>query len=339
MNTQLIHKSPHPAEHSQTLVPRLALVVLCCLAVHCGGGNNNPDGGNADGAVTGITRITGAFAPIASASDLSFRGVWGNSPSDIYVVGVTTLKTYNGMRFNTTAREETFAAVSGAMGGEAVVVGGLMGMAGGGDTGRGAIVQRNAAAWVDRVPPAMTTQLQSVYVASSTAAWAVGTNTILRFSGTNWTNGWMGAGMPGDLYAVHGTSATDVWATGEKTQHWDGMTWTTVDVGTTDYFLSAFAVNPTDVWIAGTGGIARHFTGGVWVNFPTGTGKSIYGLWARATNDVWAVGEAGTIVHYNGQAWENASSGTMNNLRSIWGFANGEMFVVGERGTVLKYTP
>ncbi len=234
---------------------------------------------------------------------------------------------------------ETFSAVSGTAEAGAIAVGGVMGMAGGGDMGTGSIVQRNMNSWVDRTLPMMTPQLQSVYAASASTAWAVGNNLVLKYTGSSWSNGWTGMGMPGDLYAIHGTGASDVWAVGEKTQHWDGMTWSTVDTGTTDYFLSVFAVSPTDVWVAGTGGASRHFTNGMWVNFPTGTGKSIYGLWARAANDVWAVGESGTIVHYNGASWENATSGTTNTLRGIWGFSSGEMYVVGERGTVLKYTP
>ena len=70
----------------------------------------------------------------------------------------------------------------------------------------------------------MTNRLKSVWGASASAVFAVGSQGILRFDGQRW--GPMLSGENG-LEDVWGTSATDVWTVGYgKILHYDGKAWT-----------------------------------------------------------------------------------------------------------------
>jgi hypothetical protein len=324
---------------------RIASLTVCTALfalTACGTANNNGDGGaggdGGDGGRT-ITRVTGAFTTATSGTMSELRSIWGASPTEMFAVGTQTLRRYNGTSWTGEPRSETFSGVAGTMTTGAIAVGGEMGSSGGGDMGRGVIVQRVGTSWTARMVAMTTPQLQSVF-AIGTDAWAVGNNTILRSQNTGAWTPTMPAGMAGDLYSIHGTSPTDLWATGEKTWHWDGTAWTQSNTGTTDYFLAVYAIAPNDVWGVGVGGVARHFDGTAWTNFPAGVNQSLYALWARAGNDVWAAGEMGVILHYNGAAWERVQSGTTRTLRGLFGFADtGKIWAVGENGTLLEYTP
>ncbi|MDP3279022.1 MAG: hypothetical protein Q8Q09_27765 [Deltaproteobacteria bacterium] len=317
----------------------LLFASLSCL-VACGGGPvNNTDGGADGDAGMTLSRVTGSFTTISSGTTSELRGIWGISPTDLYAVGTQTLRRYNGMSWAGDGRTETFAAVSGSAAVGAVAVGGEMGMSGGSDMGRGVIVQRLGTSWTSRMVAMTTPQLQGVFVAGMDL-FAVGNGLILRAPNNGTWAPSMTPEAAGDLYALHGTGPSDVWAVGEKVWHWDGTAWTRSNTGSTSYALAVSAIAPNDVWIVGVSGSARRWDGTMWVNFPTGINESLYGIWSRAGNDVWAVGERGAVVHFNGAMWERVMSGTTQTLRAVHGFADtGQLFAVGENGTAVTYTP
>lgn len=49
------------------------------------------------------------------------------------------------------------------------------------------------------------------------------------------------------LWAIHGSSANDIWAVGEfgAAVRWDGATWRAVDTGTSGDLVAVWAISPT----------------------------------------------------------------------------------------------
>jgi hypothetical protein len=112
----------------------------------------------------------------------------------------------------------------------------------------------------------------------------------------------------GKLAAVHGTSASDVWAVGDATLHFDGASWT---VASSSGASQVWAVSPTDVWATTTGGVL-HKVGNDWkpVTVTGAPGSTLWmGLWGAAGH-VWAAGitklmppaESG-LARFDGASW------------------------------------
>ncbi len=133
-----------------------------------------------------------------------------------------------------------------------------------------------------------------------------------HFDGNKWTNVRLGSfeggtiPAPFDLAAIHGLSAGDIFAVGNRSPflpgisfiiHYDGKQWTEQQVPPGSYFLQA--------------------------------------VWANASNDVWACGISGTLLHYDGAQWSKDSAvvatpqGSTYYLQSITRASTGEMFMLG----------
>ncbi|MDQ8164836.1 MAG: hypothetical protein P3A28_03640 [Gemmatimonadota bacterium] len=62
---------------------------------------------------------------------------------------------------------------------------------------------------------------------------------------------------------MSGTKNADMWACGENglMLHFDGATWTPVDLGTAQSLWAVLALSETDVYVVGGGGFAAHYDG------------------------------------------------------------------------------
>jgi len=142
--------------------------------------------------------------------------------------------------------------------------------------------------------------------------------TMWHFDGNRWTNVKLGLfeggtiPAPFDLAAIHGLSANDIFAVGNKSPflpgrsfiiHYDGKQWSEQQVPPGSYFLQA--------------------------------------VWANAPNDVWACGWNGTLLHYDGVQWKKDTvivvtpAGSTFQLTSIARTPSGEMFMLGAAYEVL----
>src|SRR5262249_1183329 len=121
---------------------------------------------------------------------------------------------------------------------------------------------------LDRVP-------LSVWGASANDVWIGGgglahAGPVLLLHGDGASFVEQASDVQGTIWWIHGTSASDVWAVGEK-------------------------------------GLALHWDGSAWTPRPTGTDATLFGVWAAAPDDVWAVGGSPTspgpsdvLLHYDG---------------------------------------
>jgi hypothetical protein len=157
---------------------------------------------------------------------------------------------------------------------------------------------------------------------SSNDVWAVGEQSILHWTGSNWTAVSFPP-PPGDSYqfltGISAVSANDIWAVGYSqtsyfygfryaplTYHWDGTRWNLIpNAGGIDEFLHAVtAIAPNDAWAVGDNGQTQHWNGAAWSRVAApypGLGGKFNGVAAASGSDIWAVG---TYVDGNqGNQW------------------------------------
>jgi hypothetical protein len=151
---------------------------------------------------------------------------------------------------------------------------------------------------------------------SASDGWAAGSNgTLYHYAGGLWRH-W-GKPMGADLYGIKMLSATNGWAVGWNVAtdgtavvlHYDGATWTRVDIGRHVEWLHAIAMaNPSDGWVVGgfTGArgsnLVLHFDGVRWRSAPVPTDAELDGISMVSPTDGWAVG-LGVILRYHNSKW------------------------------------
>lgn len=281
--------------------------------------------------------VTGTWSVLPSGTMTDLLGVWGSSPSEVWVVGTATLRRWDGSGWSMTMTSLGLSDVNGTGMGNVWAVGGTVGGSGTGETPRSAILRLQGTTWMETMPGSMG-QLHGVWAIAPNDVWAVGEGTILHFDGSAWSDGSAGA-KPMTLYAVWASGPRDVWAVGSRVLHWNGTGWSVMDTGTSDWFNAVWGTGPNDVWVVGVSGAALHYDGSRWTDLRAGN-ENLYAVWGPAANDVWAVGENGTILHWNGASWMPVPSPTRETLRALWGSPNGsEIWAVGHRGVIVRYRP
>jgi len=164
--------------------------------------------------------------------------------------------------------------------------------------------------------PLYAIQVQSVW-GSTNDLYAVGNSggsagTMWHFNGNSWTNVKLGSfeggtiPPPYELYAIHGLSADNIFAVGQR-------------------------CGPTKYWTS----FIIHYDGKQWREQQTPGGNFLFSVWANAPNDVWACGINGTLFHYDGIQWKKDSvavatpPGSTFYLGSIARIPTDEMFMLG----------
>jgi hypothetical protein len=148
---------------------------------------------------------------------------------------------------------------------------------------------------------------------------------------------------PDDLYAVGGLPDQG------GVMHFDGQTWSQLDLGVTVPVLHwAHGFDADDVTIVGRGGTVIHWNGTAWTIQDTPTDQDLWGVWGASPDDLWAVGGAGrqagqeTILHYDGTAWTeypapNIERANVFAFFKVWGTNADNVYIVGQRGVVLHW--
>jgi len=139
------------------------------------------------------------------------------------------------------------------------------------------------------------------------------------------------------MWAISGTSAADVWATGRSGTwaHFDGSAWSAGAEVTTTMTLWACSVSENFVWAGSFFGVHRRpKTGGSWaLRFSSGD-DSVAGVFAPNDSQIFATGSTYWLAVGDGTTWVDeyrlttAPSGQLGPLNSIHG-AGGSFWVVG----------
>jgi hypothetical protein len=180
--------------------------------------------------------------------------------------------------------------------------------------------------------------LHAVWAASESDVFVAGDG-IWHWDGATWT----AVSAVTGIYALWGTSGTDVWAgSGSGTLlHYDGATWTMVAPATPASFRSFWGTSPTNVYAAGLAGganILQHYDGTTWS--VVGSYGSAFGasLWGSGASDIYLV--AGTVVeHYDGTSWSAVTTLPVANAPydSVWGMAANDLYVTGNMGALIHF--
>jgi hypothetical protein len=225
----------------------------------------------------------------------SLQGIWGSSPSDLYIANFDFYYHWDGTEWTRTlmapslaVEGDTLRSVSGS-GPESMFAAGNRTDAEG--VSRGLILRRDGNGWRDDFVGGDRSTVEDVWSPAPDEAYAVG-YTELTFPVEVWRYdgaGWARLAVPGPL---------------------------------TQYFNVVAGSSPKNVFLFGTESgsgvlVVRSTDGGAsWtrtaVPFPEPTGPSVRDAWAAASNDVWAVGNtehfpdtpAPFTMHYDGSEWK-----------------------------------
>jgi hypothetical protein len=143
------------------------------------------------------------------------------------------------------------------------------------------------------------------------------------------------------LYAIHGSSAADVWAVGDDGTivHFDGMKWAARPSGVRTELNGVWAASASDAWAVGDDSVVLHWDGAAWspaVGVPA-AGFVWRAVWGAAANDVWIVGgdlsvslpdgNGGAMLHWDGHTWTPHTG--PEDLGAVWGAATGDVWGLG----------
>ena len=124
--------------------------------------------------------------------------------------------------------------------------------------------------------------------------------------------------------------------------HWDGDTWSAVELPDIDRSFRAFfkvwGTGPDNVYAIGSKGVIVHFDGSTWRQELAGTAKDFVSLWGTGPNNIVAVGgrSNGMVARWNGTQWRHEILAGEPGLNGIWMNADGVAWLVGERGRILR---
>ena len=192
------------------------------------------------------------------------RGVWANSPTDVWIVG----SRYDAS-LGTTSNQEGFRA------------------------------HYNGQAWTMETNPSYPRNIwgsaaDDLYVVKSSAH-------VSHYAAGAWASEVMTHGFCTDIW---GTSATDIWVVGwdngdPHMQHFDGASWAYVSPPNSEGLWGVHASSPSDAWAVGGKANVLHFDGSGWtISSSELVNNTLYGVWAVSPTNVWAVGSSGTMLHF-----------------------------------------
>lgn len=157
---------------------------------------------------------------------------------------------------------------------------------------------------------------------------------------------------PASLLAVWGTTATDVWVVGGRSEltgaptvlRLEGERWSRVDTGLRGVDLWwAFGFEGSDVFLTGSGGTIVRYRGGAFERMATPRSGIIFGLWGTGPNDLWAVGAgdngSGIVWRYDGVAWRDAAlpAGVPGLVFKVHGQASNDVWISCAGGVTLHW--
>jgi hypothetical protein len=274
----------------------------------------------------------------------NLNGVWGSSPSDMWIVGNTgRLLHWNGkvlLPRNPGTNADLYGA--GGTGPSDVWFVGSGGKA----------LHWNGATLSDQSPAVGDLSLRAVGAAAGSATVLVAgdAGTVYRWQEGGWKPENTKSSF--NLRSIAVGSSGTAWAVGDQGVgiKLSGGSWTSQALPKANVTLRAVAVSPGGRWYAcGDTGYLAATTAGTWeATLANDTqARDTNGLWAVSDTEAWSIGQNGVLLHLMGKKWQlDDIAGTYMKdatLRAMWGHAGDGQpaagFAVGDGGSGVQFDP
>ncbi|HVU01308.1 MAG TPA: hypothetical protein VHE30_06135 [Polyangiaceae bacterium] len=270
---------------------------------------------------------------MAFVTSSALSGIWGNDPTDIWVVGSEgTIVHGDGETFEEQESPvtETLHDVHGTGPDDVWAAGDAV------------IVHYDGKQWKKVFEDPDLTFL-GVWSNGPNDAWAVGASTmdaagiIEHWDGTKWNEGEAGA----TFWDIWGRG-DEVWVAGTF-QGGGGLVFkggadkAFDTVGYDGESARGLWGDGTDVWVAPYDGALRHFDGATWEALPPAPQTQLLDVTGTGGKDLWAVGLRGGAFHWDGTAWDSTDLQTDQTIMAVWSAAPNDAWLVGGSGTLLHW--
>jgi Tol biopolymer transport system component len=182
----------------------------------------------------------------------------------------------------------------------------------------------------------------NVWAASENAVYAVGSygsgSEVFKFNGTSWSQVFSrSVAGGGNLVQAWGSSATDVWATGNFSSfvHLTGGSWTAVASTGCQTFM-IWGADPNNVFATCNSVSAARYGGSSWASM-TAPPCAISNIYGFSATDVWGVCGSGPVVRWDGSAWTTVGNFAGESPGGIWGTGPNDVWIVGSSGLVRRW--
>ena len=278
------------------------------------------------------SRVDGVWERLTTNTTETLVGVWGSSPTDIWVVGTAGLILhFDGASFRKVESTTTAALLE---------VWGLSANDVFASGDQGTILHWDGKLWSQQGTP-VTDDLWGIWGANSASVFVVGNNgTILRYNGVSWNRMISASGAP--LFDIWGTSTGNIFAVGVSGTilRFDGVLWTTMPTPGTANLFAMTGRTFDDIYAVGNTGATYHFNGTTWSALSIGTGQNLRAVAKRGDGSLRIGGWWGTVVTIRGSGGGVRATTEISDpaLLSVWGSTSGAIFGVGLGGAVFQRT-
>ncbi|NQU16445.1 MAG: hypothetical protein HQ564_00140 [Candidatus Saganbacteria bacterium] len=142
------------------------------------------------------------------------------------------------------------------------------------------------------------------------------------------------------IYAIHGTSANNIFAVGEggNLLKYDGSDWLLIETATSEAFYRLWSPSPDVVYLLGSDRyIKKYSNGNLSIEYtdpdPTQHLATITGF---SDSDIY-VGGIGAMYHYDGTSWSTMEIDTDAYIFGLWGTDSNNLYAVDLDGAIHFY--
>lgn len=108
--------------------------------------------------------------------------------------------------------------------------------------------------------------------------------------------------------------------------------WTTMNSDVSVDLYAVWGTSASNIYAVGENGTIVHYDGSGWVQQSSGTSQTLLTIWGKNPNNIYVAGRQGTLLHYNGTAWTNITTGTYYDLVGISGTDGSPVYLVASNG-------
>lgn len=165
---------------------------------------------------------------------------------------------------------------------------------------------------------------------------------ILQWNGLSWQAGTMQQPRVavGDIW---GLDNRQIWIAGSGLYQYNGSnTWLRDPaVDANNFYQAIWGTSAADYWIVGAGDASYHRVNGQLqaAGLPGGPNVTYTSIFGTSASDVWAVSLSGSIYHFDGVSWKLRQQTPGLTYYRVFAPALNDVYALGSQGSLLHYQP